>query len=191
GYDHHFGKNREGDFELLKKFEKTYNYKVKEIPEHILNNVTVSSSKARRAILAGDVETASKLLGYNYFFEGVVIHGDKRGRLIGFPTANLKMEDKEKLIPGNGVYAVKCRIGHQTEGSNHFNGMMNIGIRPTVDGLKRMVEVNIFDFNKDIYGELIKVEFIKRLRDEKKFNNLEELKQQLQKDKLASLQALK
>ncbi|MGE5106150.1 MAG: bifunctional riboflavin kinase/FAD synthetase [Sphingobacteriales bacterium] len=191
GYDHRFGKNREGNFELLKQFKTTYNYEVKEIPEHILNNVTVSSSKARQAILSGDIETASSLLGYNYFFEGLVIHGDKRGRTIGFPTANLKMEDKEKLVPGNGVYAVRCSIGHRSSNNGQLNGMMNIGVRPTVDGLRRMIEVNIFDFDEDIYGELVKVEIVKRLRDEKKFSGLDELKQQLQNDKLAAMQALK
>ena len=192
GYDHRFGKNREGNFELLEQYKKEFGYQVKEIPEHILNEVTVSSSKIRTAILNGDIETASGLLGYNYFFEGLVIHGDKRGRTIGFPTANLKMEDKEKLIPGNGVYAVSCSIGHHpTNNGQLLNGMMNIGVRPTVDGLKRMIEVNIFDFDEDIYGEMMKAELKKRLRDEKKFNGLDELKQQLQNDKLAALHVLK
>lgn len=191
GYDHRFGKNREGDFELLEKYKTVYGYEVREIPEHVLNKVTVSSSKTRQAILTGDIETASRLLGYDYFFEGVVIHGDKRGRTIGFPTANLKMEDKEKIIPGNGVYAVRCVVRHTPSAARQLLGMMNIGVRPTVDGLRRMVEVNIFDFEEDIYGELIKVEIVKRLRDEKKFNELDELKQQLQKDKQAAMLALK
>ena len=191
GYDHHFGKNREGDFELIEKYKNQYKYEVKEITELMLNEITVSSSKIREAVLSGDIETATRLLGYNYFFEGLVIHGDKRGRTIGFPTANLKMEDKEKLIPGNGVYAVRCAIRHTPSAFRNFNGMMNIGVRPTVDGVRRMVEVNIFDFDEDIYGEMIKVEMVKRLRDEKKFDGLDELKQQLQNDKQAAMQALK
>lgn len=190
GYDHRFGKNREGNFELMEEYKKECGYEVKEIPEHILNEITVSSSKIREAVLNGDIETASKFLGYNYFFEGLVVHGDKRGRTIGFPTANIKMEDKEKLIPGNGVYAVKCSISHHSLLNESFKGMMNIGVRPTVDGLRRMLEVNIFDFDEDIYGETIKIELVKRLRDEKKFNGLEELKQQLHNDKQTAMLAL-
>ena len=190
GYDHRFGKNREGNFELLEQYKKEFGYEVKEISEHLLNEVTVSSSKIREAVLNGDIERASQLLGYNYFFEGLVVHGDKRGRTIGFPTANLKMEDKEKLIPGNGVYAVHCSMHQASTVNRQLKGMMNIGVRPTVDGLKRMIEVNLFDFNEEIYGELMKVELVKRLRDEKKFNGLDELKQQLQNDKQAAMQAL-
>jgi riboflavin kinase/FMN adenylyltransferase len=140
--------------------------------------------------LNGAIEVANHFLGHPYFFEGLVVHGDKRGRTLGFPTANLKMEDKEKLVPGNGVYAVICTLQPQATAQRSYQGMMNIGVRPTVDGLKRMIEVNLFDFNEDIYGKLIKVEIVKRLRDEKKFNGLEELKQQLQKDKQAAMQAL-
>ncbi|RTL56213.1 MAG: bifunctional riboflavin kinase/FAD synthetase [Sphingobacteriales bacterium] len=187
GYDHRFGKNREGDFTLLEKYKKEFGYKVKEIPEHVLNEVTVSSSKIREAILAGDVSKATDLLGYSYFFEGLVVHGDKRGRTIGFPTANLRMEDKEKLIPGNGVYAVTCQLSTV---NRQLKGMMNIGVRPTVDGLRRMIEVNLFDFDEDIYGKLMKVQTVKRLRDEKKFGGLDELKQQLQNDRQAAMQAL-
>lgn len=187
GYDHRFGKNREGDFQLLEQYKNEFGYEVKEIPEHILSEVTVSSSKIREAILAGDINTAARLLGYDYFFEGLVVHGDKRGRTLGFPTANLRMEDKEKLIPGNGVYAVSCQL---SSANRQLKGMMNIGVRPTVDGLKRMIEVNIFDFDEDIYGKLVKVQVVKRLRDEKKFNGLEELKQQLQNDRQAAMQAL-
>jgi riboflavin kinase/FMN adenylyltransferase len=187
GYDHRFGKNREGDFMLLEKYKAKFGYEVKEIPEHVLNAITVSSSKIREAILAGDIDTAAGLLGYNYFFEGLVVHGDKRGRTIGFPTANLRMEDKEKLIPGNGVYAVTCQLSNT---NSQLKGMMNIGVRPTVDGLRRMIEVNLFDFDEDIYGKLMKVQIVKRLRDEKKFNGLDELKQQLQNDKQAAMLAL-
>ncbi|MBI1780540.1 MAG: bifunctional riboflavin kinase/FAD synthetase [Sphingobacteriales bacterium] len=187
GYDHRFGKNREGDFSLLEKYKTEFGYEVKEIPEHVLNEVIVSSSKIREAILAGDVSTATDMLGYDYFFEGLVVHGDKRGRTIGFPTANLRMEDKEKLIPGNGVYAVTCQLSTV---NRQLKGMMNIGVRPTVDGLRRMIEVNLFDFDEDIYGTLMKVQIVKRLRDEKKFSGLDELKQQLQNDQQAAMQAL-
>lgn len=187
GYDHRFGKNREGNFSLLEKYKTEFGYEVKEIPEHVLNEVTVSSSKIREAVLAGDMNQAAGLLGYDYFFEGLVVHGDKRGRTIGFPTANLRMEDKEKLIPGNGVYAVTCQL---STFNRQLKGMMNIGVRPTVDGLRRMIEVNLFDFSEDIYGTLMKVQIVKRLRDEKKFGGLDELKQQLQNDQQAAMQAL-
>lgn len=191
GYDHRFGKNREGNFELLENYKTEFEYEVKEIPEHVLNKITVSSSKIREALLKGEVQTATELLGYDYFFEGLVVHGDKRGRTIGFPTANLRMEDKEKLVPGNGVYAVKCYVRINTGETAVFNGMMNIGIRPTVNGLSRMIEVNIFDFNEDIYGKQMKVQMIKRLRDERKFSGLDELKTQLHNDRQAAMLALK
>jgi riboflavin kinase/FMN adenylyltransferase len=181
GYDHRFGKDRAGDYHLLEELGLKYNYKVKEIPEHILNEVIISSTKVREALLNNDTDTANKLLGYPYFFEGKVVEGDKRGRTIGYPTANLQIEDEEKLIPGNGVYAVEITINKAAE---KLKGMMNIGIRPTVDGTHRTIEINIFDFNKDIYEETLRVYVKHYLRSEVKFNGLEQLKLQLAQDKI-------
>jgi riboflavin kinase/FMN adenylyltransferase len=180
GYDHRFGNNREGDFYLLEKESEKYGFKIKEIPEHILKNVTISSTKIRTALLAGDIDTAATYLGYLYFFSGKVIQGNQLGRTIGYPTANLEIENEQKLIPANAVYAVNIEITGRGE---TYKGMMNIGLRPTVDGSKRMIEVNIFDFDEMIYGSTLKITLIKHLRNEVKFNGLDELKTQLAKDK--------
>jgi riboflavin kinase/FMN adenylyltransferase len=178
GYDHRFGNNREGNFDLLKSKEADYNFEVKEIPEHVLKNITISSTKIRAAMLEGDIEKAASYLGYHYYFSGTVIQGNKIGRTIGYPTANLQIQDEYKLVPANGVYAVDVKLG-----SRNLKGMMNIGIRPTVDGTKRVIEVNIFDFDEDIYGQTLKVTLKKNLRLEVKFAGLDELKVQLAKDK--------
>jgi riboflavin kinase / FMN adenylyltransferase len=178
GYDHRFGNNREGDFNLLKSKEADYNFQVKEIPEHVLTNITISSTKIRAAMLEGNIEKAATYLGYNYFFSGKIIEGNKLGRTIGYPTANLQIENEYKLVPANGVYAVDVQLG-----SRNLKGMMNIGIRPTVDGTKRVIEVNIFDFDEDIYGQTLKITLKKNLRLEVKFAGLEELKAQLARDK--------
>ncbi|MEO6403889.1 MAG: bifunctional riboflavin kinase/FAD synthetase [Ferruginibacter sp.] len=179
GYDHRFGNNREGDFHLLETASLQYGFKVKEIPAHILKNLTISSTKIRAALLKADLETASAYLGYDYFFSGIVVEGNKLGRTIGYPTANLKIQDEHKLIPGNGVYAVQVKINNE----GNYKGMMNIGIRPTVNGSKRMIEVNLFDFDKDIYGATLTVVLKKWLRTEQKFDGLEALKKQLALDK--------
>ncbi|MEO8769512.1 MAG: riboflavin biosynthesis protein RibF [Ferruginibacter sp.] len=184
GYDHRFGKNREGDYHLLEDQADKFNYIVKEIPERILQDVTISSTRIREALLAGEVDIANEFLGYPYFFSGKVMEGNKLGRTIGYPTANLHVEDEEKLIPGDAVYAVDVEIENMP---GILKGMMNIGVRPTVDGTKRVIEVNIFDFDKDIYGLALKVYLKKRLRGEVKFNGLEQLKIQLGKDKEESL----
>ncbi len=186
GYDHRFGKDRAGDYHLLEDEADKYGYTVNEIPEHILQNVTISSTKIREALLSGDIDTANEFLGYNYFFSGVVVEGNKLGRTIGYPTANLQLNDTQKLIPANGVYAVNVML----EGFEKFKGMMNIGVRPTVQGTARVTEVNIFDFDEMIYGKLLTVSLKKRLRDEVKFSGLDMLKQQLAKDKLDALAAL-
>jgi riboflavin kinase / FMN adenylyltransferase len=178
GYDHRFGNNREGNFDLLKSKEAEYNFEVKEIPEHVLTDITISSTKIRAAMLEGDIEKAASYLGYHYYFSGTVIQGNKLGRTIGYPTANLQIQDEHKLVPANGVYAVDAQLG-----SRNFKGMMNIGIRPTVDGTKRVIEVNVFNFDEDIYGQTLKVTLKKNLRLEVKFAGLEELKAQLAKDK--------
>lgn len=181
GYDHRFGNNREGNFTLLKTKENTYNFEVKEIPEHVLKNITISSTKIRAAILDGDIEKAATYLGYNYFFNARIIEGNKLGRTIGYATANLQIEDEHKLIPANGVYAVDVEYKDRM-----LKGMMNIGIRPTIDGKKRTIEVNIFDFDEVIYAEIIKVTLKKRLRAEIKFDGLDALKNQLALDAVSA-----
>lgn len=188
GYDHHFGKDRSGNYKLLEAKADQYNFVVKEIPVHMLQDVTISSTKIRQAILQGDIETAANFLGYDYFFTGKVITGNQLGRTIGYATANIEVEEEQKLLPGNGVYAVAVKI-NSLEKKDYF-GMMNIGIRPTIEGTKRVIEVNIFDFNKDIYGAIITVTVKKYLRNEIKFNGLEALKEQLARDKEAAILAL-
>jgi len=184
GYDHRFGKGRTGNYELLKQQSLIYNYHLQEIPPHILHSLSVSSTRIREAVSAGDMVTAHELLGYDFFFSGNVVEGNKLGRKIGYPTANLAIAEKLKLIPGDGVYAVDIVVQDQPE--NLYRGMMNIGFRPTVGGSKRMIEVNIFDFERMIYGETVKV-FVKRfLRPEIKFSGLEELKHQLALDKISA-----
>lgn len=184
GYDHRFGKGRKGDYKLLEEYSARLGFDLKEIPAHVIDNSTVSSTRIREAILGGDIEQARSLLGYDFFFEGKVVEGNKLGRTLGYPTANLQVAMEEKLVPGNGVYAVTVAL----PSGEVKHGMMNIGVRPTVDGTKRMIEVNIFDFNEDIYGSIIRVYVKKYLRGEQKFNGLDALKQQLAIDKENSLQ---
>jgi len=185
GYDHRFGRNREGNFQLLENEAEKYGFKVKEIPEKVLQDVIISSTKVRDALHDGDIGAAAAYLGYDYFFTGKVIEGNKLGRTIGYPTANLQIEDEQKLIPANGVYAVDVLLDpSKGKEAVQLKGMMNIGVRPTVDGTKRVIEVNIFDFDEMIYGHELKITLRKKLRNEVKFNGLEELKAQLAKDKL-------
>ncbi|MEP6699825.1 MAG: bifunctional riboflavin kinase/FAD synthetase [Bacteroidota bacterium] len=187
GYDHHFGRDRLGNYRLLEKDTGKYNYQLKEIPKHILENISISSTNIREAILHNDIATADKLLGYEFFFSGIVVHGDKLGRKLGYPTANLKIQNEEKIIPGNGIYAVYA----QPEGYTvKQKGMMSIGFRPTVDGKKRVIEINIFDFDKEIYDESLKVFVKKYLREEVKFDSLEALVKQMDQDKINSLKVL-
>ncbi len=183
GYDHHFGKNREGSFEHLKEYAPEYGFQVEEIPEQDINDVAVSSTKIRNAILKGDVTTANTYLGYTFNLSGVVIKGDQIGRTIGYPTANIKVPEQYKLIPGDGIYASKIFIDNQ-----EYQGMLYIGNRPTVNGLSKVIEVNIFDFEQDIYDKNIKVSFHQYIRGDKKLNGLEELKTALSEDKLACLE---
>ena len=185
GYDHRFGKNREGNYLMLEQYAETLGFVVKEISEKVLNEVAVSSTRIRKALLDGDVETANTLLGYDYFFEGNVIEGNQLGRTLGYPTANIAIKNHEKLIPGNGVYAVKIKIGEDC-----FKGMMNIGFRPTVDGSRLAIEVNIFDFDRDIYHTKIRVYVKYFLRAEQKFSGLNALKAQLARDKEMATQKL-
>ena len=189
GHDHHFGKNRTGNYDLLEAMAPENNYTVKEIPVHVLKNITISSTKIRQALLSSDPATANEYLGYDYFFSGTVIEGNKLGRTIGFPTANIVTADANKLIPGNGVYAVLVERSNTTE-KKILKGMMNIGVRPTVDGANRMIEVNIFDFDEKIYGSILKVYIKKRLRQEQKFVGLDALKLQLANDITMAIAAL-
>lgn len=189
GYDHRFGRDRAGDYRMLEKNAKTFRYELKEIPKHILENISISSTNIREAILHNDTETANKLLGYDFFFSGIVVHGDKLGRQLGYPTANLKVQDEEKIIPGNGIYAVYASV-IDVPSPVRYKGMMSIGFRPTVDGKKRVIEVNLFDFDEDIYDRELRV-FVKQyLRAEVRFDGLEALVKQIDQDKLDSLAIL-
>ena len=154
GYNHRFGRDRLGDYRLLEKKAEKYKIRVKEIPKHILENISISSTNIREAILHGDIATADTLLGYEFFFSGIVVHGNKLGRKLGYPTANLKISDEEKIVPGNGIYAVYARTEDSPE---RKKAMMSIGFRPTVDGKTRVIEVNIFDFDEEIYDQTLKV----------------------------------
>lgn len=179
GYNHAFGKNREGNPEKLKEFGERYGFEVELIPQLLVENNPVSSSKIRAILSEGNVKLASKLLGRYYFINGVVVKGSSRGKEIGIPTANIEPVSSRKLIPKNGVYVVRVTID-----GKHYFGVMNIGYRPTFDfDSQKVMEVNIFNFDDEIYFKHIKVEFIERLRDEMKFPSPKELVEQIQKDR--------
>lgn len=180
GYDHHFGKNREGSFEHLKHYAPEYGFEVEEIPGQDINDVAVSSTKIRNAILNGDLQTANNYLGYQFTISGIVMHGDQIGRTIGYPTANIHIPESYKLIPSDGIYAVSLIIKNKP-----YTGMLYIGNRPTVNGSHKVIEVNIFDFNEDIYEEKIQISFHTYIRGDKKLNGLEELKAALAEDEVA------
>jgi riboflavin kinase/FMN adenylyltransferase len=185
GHDHHFGRNREGSFDQLMLNASKYGFEVEEIPRQDVDHVGVSSTKIRKALEGGDIQTATHFLGHAYSITGRVIMGDKLGRILGFPTANLEIDTFYKLIPADGIYAVKIKYG-----ASDFNGMLYIGNRPTINGVKRNIEVNIFDFNGDIYGESLTIYFYDMIRSDIKFNDLEELKNQLFLDQRAALKIL-
>ncbi|MDQ2862114.1 MAG: riboflavin biosynthesis protein RibF [Bacteroidota bacterium] len=202
GYDHRFGKNRQGDYRLLESCQSQYNFRVIEIPEHVLHHITISSTRIRQALEKSDMDTANEYLGYSYFFEGKVVDGDKIGRTLGYPTANIEITDKNKLIPGIGIYAVEVSIANEAKINNasgtseitnptsyikNLQGMMSIGFRPTVGGTKKVIEVNIFDFDQSIYGKTIRVYVKNFLREEIHFESLEALKDQMALDKKESL----
>lgn len=186
GYDHHFGINRSGNIALLEEYEKVFGYEVQQITKETLKDIDISSTKIRLALLEGKVEISNELLGHNYTLTGFVTKGEQLGRTIGYPTANLQLTVDYKLIPKTGVYAVKISIK-----GKQYNGMLNIGFRPTIEGTGKTIETNIFDFDEDIYGEEIVLELIARIRDEKKFENLDLLQKQLQLDKASSLKLLR
>jgi len=185
GYDHHFGKNREGSFEQLTLNAPKYGFTVEEIPRQDVDHVGVSSTKIRKALDEGDIDTATHLLGNTYSITGRVVMGDKLGRLLGYPTANIEIDTAYKLVPADGIYAATVQHEH-----NRYNAMLYIGNRPTINGLKRNIEVNIFDFDRDIYGESLTIHFHKHIRGDIKFNDLEALKAQLHLDKVAALNLL-
>jgi riboflavin kinase / FMN adenylyltransferase len=185
GFDHHFGRNREGSFEQLFELSPLYDFNVEEIPAQEIQQINISSTKIRNSLICGEINAANQFLGYNYFIKGKVVEGNKMGRKIGFPTANLKVDEWYKLIPANGVYAVKVKINDDS-----YKGMLNIGSRPTINGTDVTIEVNIFNFEKDIYNKEIIIEFYERIRDEQKFDQLSDLKNQLQIDKNNALQIL-
>ncbi len=186
GYDHRFGKNREGSFEQLKLNASTYGFDLEEISRQDVDHVGVSSTRIRKALEEGDLDTSNHFLGRPYSLSGRIIKGDKLGRILGFPTANLELDSHDKLVPAEGIYAVK--VGHENK---IYGGMLYIGTRPTVNGTRRSIEVNIFEFDKDIYGETLHIYFIKLLRRDSKFSDLESLKNQLQRDKDSALAVLK
>ncbi len=179
GYDHHFGKDRSGTIETLQKLGPRLGFDVSVVSKKEMGETTVSSTVIRKEIIEnGDMNRAAELLGRPYMLNALVIHGDERGRTIGFPTANLQPEHPDKAIPKKGIYAVKIRVDDVW-----YNGMMNIGVRPTFDGQTKSLEVNIFDFEKMIYGKTVQIRFFDRIRDEQKFDGTEALKNQLKKDR--------
>nr|WP_317041725.1 bifunctional riboflavin kinase/FAD synthetase [Tenacibaculum agarivorans] len=182
GYDHHFGKNREGNIEQLSEFSQIYNFEIEEIPAQDIDSVAVSSTKIRNALKSGELKTANDYLGYEFTLKGEVVKGENIGTKIGFPTANIVIEEEYKLIPKSGVYIVKSLI----EGIEYF-GMMNIGNRPTLNGKDQTIEIHFFDFQDDLYGKNINVQLIYFLREEQKFNSIQDLTTQLKLDKQSSL----
>jgi riboflavin kinase/FMN adenylyltransferase len=185
GYDHHFGKNREGSFEHLKHYGPSYGFEVEEIPKQDVNDIGVSSTKIRTALAQHQIEIANQYLGYPYAMEGIVVKGDQIGRSIGFPTANIQIQESHKLIPADGIYAVHIQWQSQT-----YKGMLYIGDRPTVQGSKKVIEVNIFDFDKEIYDEQIQVKLIQYIRGDQKFDSLDALKLGIQQDEINCRKAL-
>jgi riboflavin kinase/FMN adenylyltransferase len=187
GYDHRFGKKRQGDYHLLEEMGRQLGFAVKEIPQQVLNEAAISSTEIRKALLHADAATATALLGYAYFFTGQIITGDQIGRTIGYPTANLQLHTADKLVPGDGVYAVTLHIAGDTA---LYKGMMYIGSRPVVNGKRRVIEVNIFGFDSDIYGKDVTVYLHTFIRGDMHFNGLDALKAQLALDQQNSLEAL-
>ncbi len=185
GYDHRFGRNRNANIDDLREYGDVYGFKITEITAQEIDEVAVSSTKIRKALNESDIETANAFLGYNFMLTGTVVKGKNLGKKIGFPTANINIEESYKLIPKNGSYIVRSIIDNKT-----IYGMMNIGTNPTVNGEGQTIEVHFFNFKEDIYGKKIQIELIKRLRDEQKFETIDALKAQLYNDKQTSLNFL-
>lgn len=185
GYDHHFGNHRAGNIKMLEAYKTKHHYALEEIKKQTVDAIDVSSTKIRESLKSGDIITANHLLGHRYSIEGIVTKGRQVGRTIGYPTANIHVAVPYKLIPATGVYAVLVFVGGQAH-----KGMLNIGYRPTFEGNSRSIEVNIFDFDKDIYGEDISIELVAKIREEQKFEGIELLKAELEKDKQTSITLL-
>ncbi|MFI5171346.1 MAG: bifunctional riboflavin kinase/FAD synthetase [Chitinophagales bacterium] len=187
GYDHKFGKDRSGDIHQLKEIANKYAIRVEEIPAYVIDNIAVSSSKIRKFLLEGNIAEANELLGYHYELTGHVVKGDQIGRTLGFPTANIYVEDENKLIPGDGVYVAEVEIKNRPA---KYNGLLSIGSRPTFNKTEKRIEVYILDFDEVIYGETITVKISAFLRKDKKFNNAEELIDAMKADKKNALELL-
>lgn len=186
GHDHRFGKNRTADINDLIAFGKKFGFEVEQINAKEIDDIAVSSTKIRKALLEGNIKIANEYLGYSYFISGIVIEGKKIGRTIGFPTANIKINESHKLLPKNGVYVVSSQINNVL----HF-GMMNIGKNPTTGDNEQTIEVHFFELNQDLYNENLEISILNYIRDEKKFNTIDELKVQLEYDKTYSLNFIK
>ncbi|MEI2273934.1 bifunctional riboflavin kinase/FAD synthetase [Sphingobacterium sp. ML3W] len=195
GYDHHFGKDRKGTLGDLEQFASIFDYSVDEIPEQDINDIAVSSTRVREALIKGDIKTANLYLGYPFELTGTVIRGDQIGRTIGFPTANLQVHEPHKLIPAYGIYAVEVYIYNHIQNittgeykeENPISiakGMGYIGTRPTVDGMNRAIEISLFDFDQDIYGKTLRVKFLHFIRHDERFDSLEEMKAQIKADEI-------
>ena len=178
GYDHRFGRNREGSFEFLQDNCSRYGFEVEEIPREDIENTAISSSRIRKSLITGHIGEANELLGRYYTLSGTVVKGKQLGRTIGFPTANLFLHESYKLVPMNGVYVI-----YATYQGIRYKGMLNIGVRPTVDGTLRTIEAHLFDFDHEIYGEDLRLELLHYLRPEQKFDNLDMLVRQINIDK--------
>ena len=186
GHDHRFGKNRTADINDLISFGKKYGFEVEQISAQEIDEIAISSTKIRKALLEGDIQLANQYLGYSYFISGKVIDGKKIGRTIGFPTANIEVKENYKLLPKNGVYIVSSQINNMM-----YYGMMNIGHNPTLGENEQSIEVHFFELNEDIYNKNLEISFLEHIRDEKKFNSITELQSQLEKDKAFSLGFIK
>jgi len=186
GYDHHFGNNREGNIQFLQKGASDYGFEVNEITKQEVDDIGISSTKIRDTLASGEIHLANTLLGRNYSVTGRVVKGKQLGRSLGFPTANIEIPESYKLLPADGAYAIRAFVEDDC-----YQGKLNIGYKPTVDGTARTVEAHLFNFDQDIYGAEMNVEFVRALRKEMKFDGVESLKDQLEKDKAAALQLLK
>lgn len=185
GHDHHFGRNREGSYKDLEDFAPVYDFKLEEIKEEVINEVAVSSTKIRKALIEGDVKSANKLLLHDFSIAGNVIEGDKLGRSLGFPTANISIPELYKLIPAEGIYAVCASIDNKTH-----KGMLYIGRRPVLKGHEKRIELNLFDFDADIYGKPVKVSFKDRIRGDENFESMEKLVEKMKEDKIRATKIL-
>ncbi len=185
GYDHHFGNNRKGDIHFLNEMSFDFGYEVHEIPRHSIDDIGVSSTKIRNYLHNGEVQLANALLGRQYSITGTIIDGEKRGRTIGFPTANIKIKENYKLLPSDGAYAIKAKVDDLK-----LRGMLNIGFNPTVSGRERTIEAHLFNFEETIYGRDITIEFVRLLRKEMRFDSVEHLKEQLIIDKKEAINTL-